>query len=98
MEIEVHTETSVQRYLFDLDQPVTIGRDEKNSLPLNDSMAAKQNCTIFVKNQTVYVKASPVCIQRGKVKKQVENQMVKLQSKDILIIGKTALHISLYEN
>jgi hypothetical protein len=102
VEIEVHTETSVQRYLFDLDQEVTIGRDEKNVLSINDRMAARRNCTIFVKNQAVYVKnqssASPICIQRGKNKQLIQNQMVKLQSKDILTIGKTTLHISLYEN
>lgn len=102
VEIEVHTETSVQRYLFDLNQEVTIGRDERNVLPLNDKLVAKRNCSIFMKNQAVYVKnqsnANPVCIQRGKNKQLIQNQIVKLQSKDILTLGKTALHISLYEN
>lgn len=102
VEIEVHTETSVQRFLFDLDQEVTIGRDEKNVLPLNDKLVAKRNCTIFVKNKAVYVKnqslANPVCIQRGKNKQLIQNQIVKLQSKDILTLGKTALHVSVYEN
>lgn len=102
VEIEVHTETSVQRYLFDLDQEITIGRDERNVLPLNDKQAAKRCCSIFVKNHAVYVKNlsfdNPVCIQRGKKKQLIQNQMVKIQSKDILTIGRTALHISLYEN
>lgn len=102
IEIEVHTETSVQRYLFDLEREITIGRDESNVLPLNDKQAAKRNCAIYVKNQAVYAKnlnaATPICIQRGKKKQLIQNQMVKLQSKDILMVGKTALHISLYEN
>lgn len=102
IEIEVHTETSVQRYLFDLEREVTIGQDEKNVLPVKDKLAAKRNCSIFVKNQAVYVKnlsaSVPVCIQRGKKKQLIQNQIVKLQSRDILTLGKTALHISIYEN
>lgn len=102
VEIEVHTETSVQRYLFDLDQEITIGRDERSVLPLKDPTAARRGCSILMKNQVVYVKnestVNAVCIQRGKNKKLIQNQMVKLQSRDILTIGKTALHVSIYEN
>lgn len=102
IELEVHTETSVQRYLFDLDEEITIGKSEKNSLPLNDKAVAERNCSIFRKNQYVYVKnesyEKPICIQRGKKKQLIQNHIVKLQSKDILSIGKTTLHISLYEN
>lgn len=102
IELEVHTETSVQRYLFDLDEEITVGKSERNSLPLNDKSAADRSCSIFRKNRSVYVKnenyEKPICIQRGKKKQLIQNQIVKLQSKDILSIGKTTLHISLYEN
>ena len=101
IEIEVHTEMSVQRYLFDLNEEITIGRNAKNVLPLKDAMAAERSCTIFMKNRAVYVRnesvRNPVCIQRGKKKQFIQNQIVKLQSKDILTFGKTALHISIYE-
>lgn len=50
---------------------------------------------MYVKNEC-YEK--PICIQRGKKKQLIQNQIVKLQSRDILSIGKTTLHISLYEN
>lgn len=100
-EIEVHTETSVQRFLFDLEQELTIGQDETNVLPLNDRQAAKKNCSVFVKNQEVYLKnlstSHPVWIQRGRNRQLIQNQIVKLQSKDILTVGRTVLYISLYE-
>ena len=102
IELEVHTETSVKRYLFDLDEAITIGKSERNSLPLNDRTVAERNCSIFRRKQFVYVKnecyEKPICIQRGKKKQLIQNQIVKLQSRDILSIGKTTLHISLYEN
>lgn len=101
-EIEVHTETSIQRYLFDLNQEITIGRDETNVLPLKDKMAAKRSCSIFLKNQAVYVKnhsaSNPICIQRGKNRQLIQNQTVKLKSRDVITLGKTKLHILLYEN
>jgi hypothetical protein len=102
IEIEVHAETSVQRYLFDLNQEVTIGRDEKNVLPINEKQMAKQCCTVYVKDQAVYIKkdnaATPVSIRRGKKKHLLQNSPVKLQSKDVLSIGTTDLNIMLYEN
>ena len=102
VEIEVHTDISVQRYLFDLDREVSIGRDEKNILPLKDPQAAPKCCSIFVKNQAVYVRdenaGGAVFIQRGKNRMAIQNQMVKLQNKDILKIGKTSLHVSIYKN
>lgn len=101
VEVEVHTQTSVQRFLFDLDQELTIGRDEKNVLPLQDNMVAQKNCSIRVKNGVVYVKnlsaSNPVCIQRGKKKQVIQEQMVKLQNKDILFMGQTSLHIMIYQ-
>ncbi len=101
--IEVHTEISVERYLFDLKQELTIGRDKKNKLPLgNDKLIAKKSCSIFLKDQNVYVRDSgsrnSVYLQRGKKNYRIQNQTVKLQNKDILILGKTSLHISLFEN
>nr|WP_296042317.1 hypothetical protein [uncultured Blautia sp.] len=94
VEIEVHTETSVQRHLFDLEHEVTIGQE-----PGNDP---RKGCSIMVKDHSIYVKcqntSSPVYVQRGKRTHLVKNQMVKLQSKDILTVGKTDLLISLYEN
>lgn len=102
IEIEVHTGVSIQRYLFDLDEEITIGRSQKNILPLNDQMAPERSCSVFRKKRSVYVRNenihNPVCIQRGKRKQLVQNEIVKLQSKDILIVGKNALHILLYEN
>lgn len=102
IEIEVHTEMSVQRYLFDLDEEITVGRNGKNVLPLKDQTAAERSCSIFLKNRAVYVRnessQNPICIQRGKQKQLIQKQIVKLQSKDILTIGKTTLHISLYES
>lgn len=102
VEIEVHTETSVQRYLFDLEQEVTIGREPVNDLVINDISATQNGCGILVKNHSVYVKcqntSTPVYIRRGRRTHLVKDQMVKLQSKDILTIGKTDLRISLYEN
>lgn len=102
VEIEVHTETSVRRFLFDLDQQITIGRDENNTLPLKDHLVAKKNCLIFRKNHAVYVKnlnaAVPVFIQRGNNRQLIQKQMIKLKSRDVLTLGKTELHIVLYEN
>lgn len=102
MEIEVHTEMSVQHYLFDLNHKITIGYGEKNTLPLNDPTIAEHSCSIALRNRSVYLKNEdqnePICMQRGKNESFITNQIVKLQSKDILLLGKTALHISLYEN
>lgn len=102
IEIEVHSGMSIQRYLFDLDEEITIGRSQKNVLPLNDQMALERSCSIFRKNRSVYVRNenvhNSVYIQRGKRKQLVQNEIVKLQSKDILTFGNTALHIMLYEN
>ncbi len=101
-EIEVHTATSVQRFLLDLDRPITVGRNENNILPLNDQTVADRCCSIFVKNQAVYVRnlspSNPVFIQRGKKKLQIQNQIIKMQSKDIITCGKTVLHILLHQN
>lgn len=101
-EIEVHTETSVQKFLLDLDQEITIGRDGKNILPLGDQTAAERCCSIFVRRQSVFVRnlspAEPVWIQRGKKKMEIRNQIVKMQSKDIITFGRTALHVLLYQN
>lgn len=101
-EIEVHTETSVQKFLLDLDQEVTIGRGEKNILPLSDQTAAERCCSIFVKKQAVYVRnlspSEPVWIQRGKKKMEIRRQIVKMQSKDIITFGRTTLHVLLYQN
>lgn len=102
IEIEVHTEMSVQHYLFDLDKMITIGHDEKNTLPLNDQTIAEHSCTIAMKDKSVYVKNEdqnkPICIQRGKNKSLITNQCERIKNKDILILGKTELHISLYKN
>ncbi len=102
VEIEVHTETSVQRYLLDLDQEVTIGSDMQNVLPINERLAASRSCSIFLKNQMVYAKnlspSNPIFIRRGKQTHQLERESVKLQSKDIIKIGNTELHIAIYEN
>ncbi len=102
VEIEVHTETSVQRHLFDLEHEVTIGQEPGNDLVINDKNATRKGCSIMVKDHSIYVKcqntSSPVYVQRGKRTHLVKNQMVKLQSKDILTVGKTDLLISLYEN
>lgn len=102
VEIEVHTETSVQRHLFDLEHEVTIGREPGNDLVINDKSATRNGCSILVKDHSIYVKcqntSSSVYIRRGKRSHLVRNQMVKLQSKDILTVGKTDLLISLYEN
>ena len=95
-------ETSVQRYLFDLEHEVTIGREPRNDLVINDISATQNGCGILVKNHSVYVKcqntSTPVYIRRGRRTHLVKDQMVKLQSKDILTIGKTDLRICLYEN
>ena len=99
--IEVHTETSVQRHLFDLDQEITIGQGEHNDLVLSDKNVPLGGCSILTRGQDVYVKnqsGSSVKIQRGRRKMLIQNQMVKLQNKDVLTIGNTALHISLYKN
>lgn len=102
IEIEARGENSVQRYLFDLEREVTIGWDEKNTLPIKDRTAARKNCVIYTRNQDVYVKNlsadKPVCIQRGKKKMVMQELAVKLHSRDILILGKTEFRISLYEN
>lgn len=102
VEIEVHSEISVQKYLFDLNQELSIGRDETNVLPLNDKLAARKSCVIFLKERAVCLKNlssnHPVLLRRGKNWMRVEDQIVKLQSRDILTLGKTALHISIYEN
>ena len=102
IEIEVHTEMSVQHYLFDLDKMITIGHGEKNTLPLNDQTISEHSCTIAMKDKSVYVKNEdqnkPICIQRGKNKSLITNQYERIKNKDILILGKTELHISLYKN
>ncbi len=101
VEIEVHSRMSVRKYLFDLSREVTIGRDDRNLLPLNDASAAPVNCSVFKKNGSVFVKnlciSSPVCIQRGKKRKKVYDQLVKLESKDIIFCGDTKLHITIYK-
>lgn len=100
--IEVHTDISVEKYLFDLKKELTIGRDKKNILPLGDKMIARKSCSIFLKDQNVYLRdfggRNSVYLQRGKKRYRIQNQAVKLQNKDVLILGKTSLHISLYEN
>lgn len=100
--IEVHTEISVERYLFDLKQELTIGRDKKNILPINEKQIPRKCCSIFLKDQNVYVRDSglknALYLQRGKKKYRIQSQTIKLQNKDILILGKTFLHIFLYEN
>lgn len=100
--IEVHTETSVQRHLFDLDREITIGQAANNDLVLNDMYAPPGGCSVLTRGHDVYVKNQninpPVRIQRGNRKMLIQSQMVKLQSKDVLTIGNTALHVSLYKN
>lgn len=101
IELEVRTETSVKRYLFDLNREITIGRGENNTLPLGDKHAALKSCTIFMRKKAVYAKnpsSFPILIRRGKNKQEIRKQMVKLQNGDVLIIGRTELSISLYEN
>lgn len=102
VKIDVQTETSVKSFLFNLEQEITIGRDEKNILSLRDTQIAEKQCSIFEKNHEVYVKCpdcgNEVLLQRGSNKQKIQNCIVKLQNKDRLIFGKTALHISLYEN
>ncbi|MCD8103777.1 MAG: FHA domain-containing protein [Lachnospiraceae bacterium] len=102
IELEVCSRMSTRKYLFDLSRDVTIGKDERNVLPVSDPDAAPKNCTIFQKNGAAYVRndcaSDPVCVVRGKKRKEVMNQMVKLENKDILTFGKTELHISLYKN
>ncbi|MCD7884778.1 MAG: FHA domain-containing protein [Lachnospiraceae bacterium] len=102
IEIEVRSRTSSRKYLLDLNREVTVGRDERNVLPVADPEAAAKSCTIFQKDGAVYVKndcaSDPVCVVRGKKRKEVMNQIVKLENRDILTFGKTELHISLYKN
>lgn len=100
--IEVHTETSVQRHLFDLDREITIGQGSSNDLVLNDDAAPIAGCCVLERECEAYIKnqstSSRVQIKRGKKKMSIRNQMVKLQNKDILTIGNTDLLISLYKN
>lgn len=102
VEIEVHTGTTVQKYLFDLDHPVTIGKDRRNVLPLSDPMVAKKHCSVFCRKGAVYAKnhsvSQPIIIQRGKKRRAIQKQVVLLQSKDILTLGKTMLYLTLHEN
>lgn len=100
--IQVHTEISVERYLFDLNQELTIGRDKKCTLPLNDRQIPKRSCSLFLQDQNVFVKAldtkNPPQLQRAKKTYRVSAEPVRLLDKDILILGKTSLHISLYDH
>lgn len=102
VEIEVYTETSVQRHLFDLEKEVFIGQDKSNDLVLTDPSAVKRGCAICMKDHAVYIKnqnsAPSVSVRRGKKRLMVQNQMVKLQNNDVLTVGKTEMHISIYEN
>lgn len=102
VEIEVYTETSVQRHLFDLEREIFIGQDKNNDLVLVDPYAVRTGCCICRKDHAVYIKNhnsdSKVSIRRGKKHMTIQNQIVKLQSNDILTIGKTEMHISIYEN
>lgn len=102
VEIEVYTETSVQRHLFDLEREIFIGQDKNNDLVLNDVQAVKRGCSICMKDHAVYIKnrnsAPSVSIRRGKNHMVIQNQMVKLQTNDFLTVGKTEMHISIYEN
>lgn len=102
VEIEVYTETSVQRHLFDLEKEIFIGQDKSNDLVIPDPHAVKRGCCICRKDHDVYLKnqnaVSSVSIRRGKKRLMIQNQMVKLQSNDVLTVGKTEMHISIYEN
>lgn len=102
LEVEVHTQTSARRYLFDLEREVTIGRDKDNVLPIEDPLLAGKCCTIFLKNRSVYIrnrsKARPLTVERGSKKQPVTNRLVKLMSRDVVRAGSTAIHISIYEN
>lgn len=100
--IEVYTETSVQRHLFDLDREITIGQANGNDLVLNDSAAPMDGCCVLAREHAVYVTNKnqdiPIQIKRGKKKMALRNQMVKLQNKDSLVIGCTDMVISIYRN
>lgn len=102
IEIEVRSKSSIRKYLFDLDKEITIGGNPSSVLFLNDNSISNVNCSIFLKNQMVYLKhydiTFPICIQRGKRKKIIKNQMLQLQNKDILTIGENVLYISIYKN
>lgn len=102
VQIEVHTETSVQKYLFDLKKEIAIGRSGDNDLVLADRAVSGHQCSVYRKDSFVYVRCpastNPVYIRRGSNKQQLQNQIVKLQNRDILTVGNTDLHILLFEN
>lgn len=102
IEIEVRSKSSIRKYLFDLDKEITIGGNPSSVLFLNDNSISNANCSIFLKNQMVYLKHYDITfsirIQRGKRKKIINNQMLQLQNKDILTIGENVLYISIYKN
>ncbi|MDO4634032.1 MAG: FHA domain-containing protein [Eubacteriales bacterium] len=102
MEVEVRTDTSIQRYLYDLSRPVAIGRNEKNDLALKDNQVPDYSCTVFVQKDSIMLRSQsmdvPILIVRGKNRQKLKNQLVKLQNKDILVIGRTTLCLSFYQN
>ncbi len=102
LELEVHTNTSVKKYLFDLTREISIGRSDSNLLTVPDMSMAECNALIYVKNHGIYAgnpsPERPFVIRRGKKQQKVDRVAVQVQHKDILMIGNTAVHILLYEN
>lgn len=86
-------------HLFDLEEPVMIGRAEKeNQICIQDVRVSRRQCCIWKRNGAIYLSdldaTNPTCLKRGFHRVFVSaGQTLQLYSKDVIMIEDIRLQV-----
>lgn len=98
LEIAVQSKTSVKKYVFDISEPITIGRGQENILCIDDPFVARRHCVIYPEGNSLYLKdlksTNHTYLIRGSKKKVLGNKPAVVKDKDIVEIGTVNLTLT----
>lgn len=89
-----------QGYVFDLENPIWIGRDpENNDICIREGAVSSRHCVVYLYNGDVYLKdlnsRNGTWIKKGLTKQQVQG-INRLFSGDKIIIGDLIIEVTIF--
>lgn len=99
LQFTVQSELAIRKYVIFITDEITIGKDEKNDLVLNDLDIAQQQCRMFIYQDGIYIQTMdteyPIRIKRKKNMIQLTQQAVEIKDKDLMEMGTTQIKIEI---
>ena len=99
LQFTVQSELATRKYVIFVQDEITIGKDEKNDLVLNDLDIAKRQCRIFLYQGYLYIQTMdvtfPLVLKRKKNIMKLTQQAVEIRDKDLIEMGSTRIKIEI---